>query len=217
MRIVRVLPLVIAVSVLLTGCVTVKKVVRERVDQDVSGNKGYLKGTGTEPEKQRTDTREYIDVKVELPTWGEITGSPEQQAKKSAPPAVKETPGAASEGNKGYITGSSAASSDKPLIKRDKTYHTKTVYERDDAEAEIITGDEVVYIEEEVVRPVFKEYTVKQGDTLSHIAKAFYDKASKWTVIYEANSDKLKDPASIKPGMVLIIPDLKEAESEYLK
>ena len=62
-----------------------------------------------------------------------------------------------------------------------------------------------------------QEYTVKKDDTLSHIAKRFYDRASKWTLIYEANADKIKDPSRIKPGTVLIIPDLVEAESRYIK
>jgi len=75
----------------------------------------------------------------------------------------------------------------------------------------------VIVYEEEVIRPAYQEYTVKKGDTLSHIAKAFYNKASKWTVIYEANADKLKNPSSVMPGTVLIIPNLEEAESKYIK
>jgi len=37
--------LAVVASISLTGCVTVKKVVRERVDQDVAGNQGYLTGS----------------------------------------------------------------------------------------------------------------------------------------------------------------------------
>ncbi|HMB57074.1 MAG TPA: LysM peptidoglycan-binding domain-containing protein [Arenimonas sp.] len=51
-----------------------------------------------------------------------------------------------------------------------------------------------------------QSYTVVSGDTLSHIAKHFYGKASKWPAIFEANRDQLNDPDKIKPGQVLKIP-----------
>ena len=49
-------------------------------------------------------------------------------------------------------------------------------------------------------------YTVASGDTLSHIAKRFYGKASRWQAIYDANRDQLDDPDRIRPGQVLKIP-----------
>ena len=49
-------------------------------------------------------------------------------------------------------------------------------------------------------------YTVESGDTLSHIAKQYYGKASRWTAIYAANRDQLDDPDRIFPGQVLKIP-----------
>lgn len=51
-----------------------------------------------------------------------------------------------------------------------------------------------------------KTYTVKAGDTLSRIAKEHYGDANKYTKIFEANKDQLKDPDVIKPGQVLKIP-----------
>ncbi len=51
-------------------------------------------------------------------------------------------------------------------------------------------------------------YTVVKGDTLSHIAKEHYGKASKWQVIFAANRDQLDDPDKIYPGQVLKIPPL---------
>jgi LysM repeat protein len=51
-----------------------------------------------------------------------------------------------------------------------------------------------------------RTYTVKAGDTLSGIAKAYYSDATKYTKIFEANRDKLKDPNKIQPGQILIIP-----------
>lgn len=49
-------------------------------------------------------------------------------------------------------------------------------------------------------------YTVQKGDTLSHIAKARYGKASQWRRIFDANRDQLDDPDRIQPGQVLKIP-----------
>jgi nucleoid-associated protein YgaU len=49
-------------------------------------------------------------------------------------------------------------------------------------------------------------YTVVKGDTLSHIAKEYYGKASKWHAIFDANRDQIDDPDKIFPGQVLKLP-----------
>ena len=51
-----------------------------------------------------------------------------------------------------------------------------------------------------------RTYTVVSGDSLSKIAKREYGDAQKWTVIYEANRDKISNPDLIHPGQVLTIP-----------
>jgi nucleoid-associated protein YgaU len=53
-----------------------------------------------------------------------------------------------------------------------------------------------------------RTYTVEKGDTLSEIAQKMYGKASKYTVIFEANKPMLDDPDKIYPGQVLRIPEL---------
>jgi len=50
------------------------------------------------------------------------------------------------------------------------------------------------------------EYTVEKNDTLQKISKKFYDSYSQWPKIYEVNRDVLKNPDSIKPGIVIKIP-----------
>lgn len=50
------------------------------------------------------------------------------------------------------------------------------------------------------------KYTVKPGDSLSKIAKHFYGDPMKYTVIFEANKDQIKNPDLIHPGQELIIP-----------
>ncbi len=53
-----------------------------------------------------------------------------------------------------------------------------------------------------------KTYVVKKGDCLWNIAKMFYGDGSKYTIIYNANKDKIKNPNLIYPGQILVIPAL---------
>ena len=50
-------------------------------------------------------------------------------------------------------------------------------------------------------------YTVKKGDTLSHIAQHHYGKARNWPAIFEANREQLQTPALIHHRQVLRLPD----------
>ena len=197
-------------AIAVSGCVTVRKVTRERVDQDVSGNQGYLEGTPKAVSGDRAKEREYIDVRVEIPTWKEVRGKPTKKTEASRT-------GDYSSGNKGYISGSSDYEEELPTSYKESRQEPVSNYEYEDIVVVEDYDDEDIYYEEESLEPIYKEYTVKEGDTLSHISKRFYNKASKWTVIYEANAQKIKDPSRIKPGTVLIIPDLEEAESKYVK
>ena len=52
--------------------------------------------------------------------------------------------------------------------------------------------------------PVF--HTVKKGETLSAIAKAYLGSAGKYNAIFEANRPMLSDPDKIYPGQTLRIP-----------
>lgn len=51
-------------------------------------------------------------------------------------------------------------------------------------------------------------YVVKSGDTLGSIAQKNYGNARYSNVIFKANSDILKNPDKLRPGMKLIIPKL---------
>lgn len=55
-------------------------------------------------------------------------------------------------------------------------------------------------------KPSGQNYTVKRGDCLWNIAKKFYGNGSKYTTIYNANKDKIKNPNLIYPNQVLWIP-----------
>ena len=50
-------------------------------------------------------------------------------------------------------------------------------------------------------------YTVQAGDSLSSVAKQFYNSASKWELIYQANRQAIgTDPGNVKVGTELLIP-----------
>ena len=55
---------------------------------------------------------------------------------------------------------------------------------------------------------VYANHTVKSGDTLGKIAKHYYGNAMKYTAIFEANTNILKNPDVIHPGQELVIPNL---------
>lgn len=56
-------------------------------------------------------------------------------------------------------------------------------------------------------------YTVVKGDCLWNIAKKFYGDGSKYTLILNANKDKIKNANLIYPGQVLIIPGASEVKA----
>jgi nucleoid-associated protein YgaU len=51
-----------------------------------------------------------------------------------------------------------------------------------------------------------RTHTVKSGDTLGAIAKAYLGSATKADALFEANKDQLKSPDALKVGQVLRIP-----------
>ncbi|MDG1396882.1 MAG: LysM peptidoglycan-binding domain-containing protein [Polaribacter sp.] len=55
---------------------------------------------------------------------------------------------------------------------------------------------------------IFANHLVKKGDTLGKIAKHYYGNALKYKIIFEANTDTLKNPDIIHPGQELVIPNL---------
>ncbi len=55
---------------------------------------------------------------------------------------------------------------------------------------------------------VYARHTVKSGETLGKIAKHYYGNAAKYTAVFEANTDQLKNPDMIQVGQKLSIPNL---------
>ena len=55
---------------------------------------------------------------------------------------------------------------------------------------------------------IYARHTVASGESLSKIAKHYYKDPMKYTAIFEANRNILKNPDLIHPGQELIIPNL---------
>ncbi|WP_108867335.1 LysM peptidoglycan-binding domain-containing protein [Aquimarina aquimarini] len=55
---------------------------------------------------------------------------------------------------------------------------------------------------------VYHRHVVKSGESLSKIAKHYYDDPMKYKAIFEANTNVLKNPDVIHPDQELIIPNL---------
>ena len=68
---------------------------------------------------------------------------------------------------------------------------------------ESVDGDDLTFPQD--AEPV-EFYTVKRGDSLSRIARAFYGDAMRYPEIFEANLEVIKDPDLIYPGQKLRIP-----------
>ena len=54
----------------------------------------------------------------------------------------------------------------------------------------------------------YHKHTVAGGESLSKIAKHYYKDPMKYTAIFEANKNILKNPDVIHPGQELVIPNL---------
>lgn len=52
----------------------------------------------------------------------------------------------------------------------------------------------------------FKEYVVKEGDTLSAVARKTLGSSKRWQELVDANKGSLSDPESLKVGMKLRVP-----------
>jgi nucleoid-associated protein YgaU len=140
-----------------------------------------------------------------------------------------------SSGNRGYFMGTAPAAGERkttreyievqvevPSIERENRVPKKspataapvTNYET------LTTSETVIEEPEASVREEFTDYKVGKGDTLQKISMKFFGTTKKWKKIFNANSDILKSPDKLRPGMTIRIPkagalDIKE--NEFIK
>ena len=62
------------------------------------------------------------------------------------------------------------------------------------------------YWQTEKIKPQ-KFHIIQEGETLSEISREYYDSATKWQKILEANRDVIEDVGKLKPGTKIIIPE----------
>lgn len=186
----------ILAAFILSGCVVrTYQMTRDRVDQDVSGNRGYLKGQAPAEEgttdKKMTRVTQIFEIELhspikfdrlspqEKPVSPEVKPEGEAEVFSEEAEADKQMREGLS-GNRGFLSEAIT-----PEIQEPGAAHTE-------------------------------KYKVQKGDTLQKISRKFYGTTGKWTRIYDANKEILKTPNSIYPGQVIDIPEaLKETEENF--
>ncbi len=201
----KMLPLVMILCVLslgISGCVkrfSVVTVDEPRVDQAISGNKGFISGS-IPPEdqpKQRVTTRKIYQVTMEVPPYSGWKNFKDEK-----------TPDNEIWGNRGYIYGGP-----------DSVRTKGTEQSEESVVQDIVLPDENSYQKTEedmtpvVVKPKpvkkqesFSMYKIKHGDTLQKVSKKVYGTTKKWKKIFDFNQDSLKNPNKIYPGQMIKIP-----------
>ena len=173
------------------GCarVTTQVVEKPRVDQELQGNRGFLKGTAPSAAPSRKQTRKIIQMDVELATAQELTP---WKVRKAAP------------------------ESSVPPVTRPSHVTPPSVSEEDQWEETPVTRQPSA-IEPAAPKPApapeTTTYVVQKGDTLEKIASKVYGDSSKWYRIYKANKDKLSSPNRVYPGQKIVIPPLEKEKA----
>ena len=168
-------------AVTLSGCVTAKTYVinKPRVDQEIPGM----------PEQGAIKTRKVLVVEVI------------EKDKMAPKTAVKATPSdqpqvADHDSEAAPAPAAVTVSAQAPKVSTEEKNFT-------------LPQSSVPEIKPEPVSMIPQEYVVEKDDTLQKISKKVYGTYSKWTKIYDANRDVLKDPNFLKPGKKLKIPSLE--------
>ena len=151
--------------------------IKDRVDQEMEGNAGYL--TGDPQPEDRSEFRLTRKIYVLEVSQGD---------------PVEET----------VIEGDDENSVSNDALMEEPVYETDNFIEVFKGEETVPYIDDDT--DNFASSPSFTEYTVKKDDTLQKISKKFYDSFSKWPRIYEANKDVIENPDRIKSGIVIQIP-----------
>ena len=186
------------IALVLSGCVTrVTPYEADRVDQELKGNRGIVRGKAYDfPEAERKKTKTMYNIEIELSS---------RKGDKRAGEEIR--------GNRGYVNKKEAAKGTIAPLKKKGT-------KRLGGTGKMMTP-QVVYHKPATVQKEYKEdegkgtlikkeiktYVVQKGDTLQKISEEMYGTAKKWKRIFEANKDILDDPDQIRVGQKLIIPE----------
>jgi len=61
-----------------------------------------------------------------------------------------------------------------------------------------------------VVVPSISTRVVVRGDSLWRISRSTYGRGARYSVIYKANRDQIRDPDLIYPGQIFVLPRKRE-------
>lgn len=190
------------IALILSSCITrITPYEVDRVDQELKGNRGVIRGEGSNPpEAKRKKTRTAYDIEIELGSFGD--------SKKASEDSDKEI-----KGNKGYIGNKKVlgGAAPAPVKKRGSSrlggvsskMVPQVVYDRPVASQE---ENKKQKGEGAIVDKKTETYVVQKDDTLQKISEKVYGTTKKWQKIYEANKDTLKSPDMIRAGQKLVIP-----------
>ena len=157
---------------------------KKRVDQEITGNAGYIHGTPSPEALQKSpkQTRQVFVVEFDKE-------NKEEQEEQPQPKKIDRS-------------SSSTLMEETQRAERVSTHQPKINI----PPIEEMTSQGNVTGKGVVATTSFVEYKIEKDDTLQKISKKFYKAYNKWPRIYEANRDVLKSPDHIKPGLVIKIP-----------
>ncbi len=167
----------IIVALVFAGCLSTSIQSKERVDQNLSGNLGYLEGSVPSITRETSPQREFFQLEVDLGSF-----SKEEKHQMGDTELW---------GNKGYMVGSLASKtkvSPVELEASDLLLEAAPVREEAPLEMFVYTVKKNETLEDIAARP------------------EIYGNKRRWREIYKANKDKIKNPNLIYPGQTLRIP-----------
>ena len=178
----------------MSGCVIRTYTVEmDRVDQEISGNRGVIMGTppAVNETEQGKKTRTIYNIEIELPSG--YRTSQEIKDKELY-------------GNRGYVSGSVTPEKEVYVTESGKEKVSDTRFGAGLGSSRM---PQIVYSEpsgNSGINASAEYYVVQKGDTLQKISGKVFGTTQKWKIIYEANKNVLKSPDRIRAGQKLVIP-----------
>ncbi len=203
------------VAFTLSGCL-VRMVPYEvdRVDQELEGNRGIVRGKTSGVSETEKKTKTMYRIEIELPD----SSDRERKDTKIEEVSDKTSGKPATGGNKGYMQVKKSYEREESA-QRKRGNVVRLGSSRSSSQPQVVfqetsnAGKKGKYSKEKGGGTLIAEakeesetYVVKKGDTLQKISDKVYGTTKRWKEIYEANKTTLKSPDLIKPGQELVIP-----------
>ncbi len=140
---------------------------------------------------------EAPQIETVVPASGSTDSSVEASTEQDTTQAAAADSSAQNTGQSGTQQAASANSeSEATLAPTDQSASTETA----SAQVQGTTLDQPL-------TPVENSVVIRRGDTLWHISRRVYGRGIKYTTIYRANEDQIRDPDMIWPGQVFALPE----------